>query len=95
MFWRKKKEPTLVEQTVTAIDRVTTEVNDLREERGMALSSFRDTANWLAKINEDLESKAALCGSMISQLQAAQENISKQAEDNDRVRGKILEIIGE
>lgn len=95
MFRRKKKEPTLVEQTVTAIDRVTTEVNDLREERVMALSSFRDTANWLAKINEDLDSKAALCGSMIGQLQAAQESITRQVEDNDKVRMKILDIIGE
>lgn len=95
MIWRKKKEPTLTEQAVTAIDRLSTEVSDLRDERGLALSSFRETANWLAQINDELGEKAALCGSLIAQLTREQGKISQQCEDNDKVRCKILDIIGE
>lgn len=95
MFWRKKKEPTLTEQAVTAADRITGEIADLWGERACALSSFRETANWLAEINSELEEKAALCGSLMAQLTRAQQEISRQCEDNDKVRGKILDIIGE
>ena len=95
MFWRKKKQPTLTEQAVAAADRVAGEIQDLWEERGHALSCFRDTANWLAEINDELGEKAALCGSLIAQLTRAQESISKQCEENDKVRGKILDIIGD
>lgn len=95
MFWHKKKEPTLVEQAVSAVDRIHVEIADLREERIDALSSFRDTANWLGEINEELGQKSALCGTLMAQLTAAQDAISQQVSDNDAVRCKILDIIGE
>ena len=94
MFWRKKK-PTLTEQAVTALDDIVYHIEKLKLEREFALSSFRETADKLAMINDDLGEKAALCGSLVAQLGRAQESISKQCEDNDRVRCKILDIIGE
>ena len=94
MIWRKKK-PTLAEQAVTAMDNIEFEVERLHLEREFTLSSFRDAANRLAQINDELGEKAALCGSLIAQLTRAQESISQQCEDNDKVRGKILDIIGE
>ena len=95
MLWRKKKEPTLVEQAVGAVDRIQTEVNDLHEERMSALSTFRETANWLAEINGDLCQRIDLCETLTSQLHTAVDNMSKQVADNDKVRDKILDIIGE
>ena len=95
MFWRKKKEPTLTEQAVAAVDNIGFEIEKLHLEREFALNGFRETANWLAQINDELGEKAALCGSLVAQLNRAQENISKQCEDNDKVRCKILDIIGE
>ena len=94
MIWRKKK-PTLAEQAVTAMDNIGFEVERLHLEREFTLSSFRDTANRLAQINDELGEKAALCGSLIAQLTREQGKISQQCEDNDKVRGKILDIIGE
>ena len=94
MIWRKKK-PTLAEQAVTAMDNIGFEVERLHLEREFTLASFRDAANRLAQINDELGEKAALCGSLMAQLTRAQQEISRQCEDNDKVRGKILDIIGE
>lgn len=94
MIWRKKK-PTLAEQAVTAVDNIEFEVERLHLEREFTLSSFRDAANRLAQINDELGEKAALCGSLIAQLTREQGSISQQCEANDKVRGKILDIIGE
>lgn len=95
MFWHKKKEPTLVEQAVSAVDRIHVEIADLREERIDALSSFRDTANWLGEINEELAEKQSLIDSLEAQLAQAQGSINQQISDNEKVRAKILGIIGE
>ena len=95
MFWQKKKEPTLAEQTTEAVDRLSIEVGDLHFERLDALSTFRETANWLAQINEDLGQKSALCGTLMAQMARVQEHISQEVADNDKVRMKILDIIGE
>lgn len=95
MFWSKKKEPTLVEQAVSAVDRIHTEIADLQEERGDALSSFRDNANWLGEINVELCQKHELCETLESQLRDALADIGKQIAANNKVRAKILDIIGE
>ena len=95
MFWHKKKEPTLVEQAVSAVDRIHVEIADLREERIDALSSFRDTANWLGEINAELCQKSELCETLVSQLEDALSSMGRQINDNDKVRAKILDIIGE
>ena len=95
MFWRKKEEPTLVEQAVSAVDRIQLEVSDLREERVCALSTFRETANWLGEINEELCQKIDLCETLSSQLHTVMSDMSKQVADNDKVRDKILDIIGD
>lgn len=95
MFWSKKKEPTLVEQAVSAVDRIHVEIADLREERIDALSSFRDTANWLGEINVELAEKQSLIDSLEAQLAQAQGSINQQISDNEKVRAKILDIIGE
>ena len=95
MFWSKKKTPTLSEQAVTALDRIHAEITDLREERGIALSSFRDTANWLAEINADLTEKHKLCSSLITQMELDRLAIEHQISDNQKVQAKILDIIGE
>lgn len=94
-FWKKKPEPTLTEQTVSAVDRLACEVEELRHDRMNALSCFRCTADWLSSINAELGEKSALCGTLIAQLQRQQEHISQQVSDNEKVRGKILDIIGE
>ena len=91
-FWKTR---TLTEMTVSAVDQIAEDVADLYGERQDALSCFRCTAERLQKINDQLDEKSALCGSLIGQLKAAQESVAQQVSDNEKVREKILEIIGE
>ncbi len=90
-----KSKQSLTDQAVTAVDRITGEVMDLHDQREDVLGCFRCTAERLSELNAELSEKTALCGVLIAQLTQAQENISQQVQDNEKVRGKILDIIGE
>ena len=94
-FWHWKKEPTLAEQAVSAVDRISQDIDELRSEREMTLSCFRCAADSLRDINQELGLKSALCGTLIAQLQREQTGIAQQVSDNEKVRAKILDIIGE
>lgn len=94
-MFRHKKKPTLVEQAVTAMDRIHTEIADLHEERCAALECFSCTANRLAEINAELTEKHKLCDSLSTQLELERLTIEHQIEYNQKVQGKILDIIGE
>ena len=90
---RKKKEPTLTEQAIAAVDRVTGEILELRNEADMATDHLRKAVNWLSDINQDLGTKSALCGTLIAQLTRAQGDISAQCERNDTVKSALLDIL--
>ena len=90
---RKKKTPTLTEQAITAVDRISSEIADLREEGVMATDHLRKAVNWLSDINQDLGAKSALCGTLIAQLTRAQGEISQQCEANDTVKSALLDIL--
>ena len=94
-FWHRKSEPTLAEQAVSAVDRISQDICDLWEERNATLNCFRCAAESLRDINQELGVKSALCGTLIAQLQREQAGITQQVSDNEKVRGKILDIIGE
>lgn len=94
-FWHRKSEPTLAEQAVIAVDRISQDICDLWEERNATLNCFRCAAESLRDINQELGVKSALCGTLIAQLQREQAGITQQVSDNEKVRGKILDIIGE
>ena len=94
-FWHRKSEPTLAEQAVSAVDRISQDISDLRADRDDTLSCFRCAAESLRDINEELGEKSALCGTLIAQLQREQADITQQVSDNEKVRTKILDIIGE
>ena len=89
------KQMTLTEQAVTAVDRISGDIADLQAQREDVLGCFRCTAERLGQLNEELGEKTALCGTLIAQLTRAQEDISKQVQGNEKVRGKILDIIGQ
>lgn len=89
------KQMTLTEQAVTVVDRISGGIADLQAQREDVLGCFRSTAERLGQLNEELGEKTALCGTLIAQLTQAQEGISKQIQDNEKARGKILDIIGQ
>ena len=93
--WHGKKEPTLAEQAVSAVDRISQDVDELRSEREMTLGCFRCAADSLRDINEELGEKSALCGTRIAQWQREQAGSTQQVSGNEEVRAKILDIIAE
>lgn len=93
-FW-KRTEPTLAEQAVTAVDRISADIVKLHQERQDALGCLHCMAKRLGEINAQLGEKSALCGILIAQLSREQESIAQRVSDNEKVRAKILDIIGE
>lgn len=77
------------------MERLVNDINCLQTDREDALSSFRMTANNLADINIHLNQKIQFFDGIVEQI-AAQSKMAKQmVADNEAVRGKILDIIGE
>ena len=91
-FW---KTLSLTDQAVAAVDRIEEDIEFLRADKEDALSAFRSTADRLDCINQQLCEKTALCGTLIAQLSRTQDSINQQVSDNEKVRAKILDIIGE
>ena len=89
MFWRRKRNPTLTDVTVTAIDQVSTEVADLQEERRHALTTLNAVQEWLGEVNRELSAHHTLCDTLIRQLGGIQTDIETQIDAN----GKTLEGI--
>lgn len=77
------------------MEKLVNDINCLQNDREDALSSFRMTANNLADINVHLNEKIQFFDGIVEQI-AAQSKMAKQmVADNEAVRGKILDIIGE
>ena len=89
------KTLSLTDQAVAAVDRIEEDIEFLRADKEDALSSFRSTADRLDCINQQLCEKTSLCGTLIAQLSRTQDSITQQVSDNEKVRAKILDIIGE
>lgn len=82
-------------QPMAAVERIRGDVEKLNTRRNNLLADFRHTADGLLQCNEELTAKTALCEELVTQLIESQECMKNQIDDNDRVRAKILDIIGE
>lgn len=76
-------------------DRLYSDITDLKTMKDNALSSFRAVANNLGGINENLKDKVDKLESLISFAKEEKGVAEKMISDNDAVRKKILDIIGE
>ena len=94
-IFKKKPHESTENITITAMEKLVNDINCLQNDREDALSSFRMTANNLADINVHLNQKIQFFDDIVEQI-AAQSKMAKQmVADNEAVRGKILDIIGE
>lgn len=94
-IFKKKPYKSTENITITAMERLINDINCLQNDREDALSSFRMTANNLADINIHLNQKIQFFDGIVEQI-AAQSKMAKQmVADNEAVREKILDIIGE
>lgn len=99
MFKKKNITPVQIETTeqivARAIDNLAADLCSLTALKDNALSVFRNTANKLSDINEKLEGKINIINGIIENCTSEKENAEKIVADNEAVRKKILEIIGE
>lgn len=95
----KKAEPVVVKTTQEVIDdavnRLSADITDLTLMKNDALSSFRITANTLGGINETLKDKVDKLQSLILFATGEKDNVEKMISDNEAVRQKIIDIIGD
>ena len=80
--------------TVTAVDRLITDISILTDSRDSTLSTFRNAADRLEAINDALADKVDLCQTMVAQLNRLSGDVQQQIADNEKVRANILAIIG-
>lgn len=84
------------EQIVSlATNRLAEDITTLATRRDSALSIFRQTANSLGTINNELTEKITQLDAMTTFLASQRDSASQQIADNEAVRSRILEILGD
>lgn len=94
-IFKKKVHKSTEKITITAMEQLVNDINCLQNDREDALSSFRMTANNLADINMHLNQKIQFFDGIVEQITAQSQMAKQMVADNDAVRNKILDIIGE
>lgn len=78
-----------------AVDKISDDISNLSAKKEYAISVFRSTADQLASINSEMENKMSELDTLATFIQHQKDVASKVVSDNESVRTKILEIIGE
>lgn len=79
----------------TATTKITGDISALSEKRENALSTFRATANELGTINDSLRERQNNLLELANFIQTQTDATGKMIADNEAVRSRILEIIGD
>ena len=90
-----RKVITTEEAIANATTHLAEDITALSARKDNALSTFRRTANELAAINDGLRIKQGNLQELAAFIQEQENATSKMMADNDAVRSRILEIIGE
>ena len=91
----KNKKLTTEQVLVTTTAQFAKDITNLTERRQTALSVFRSTAESLEVINADLAKSITNFDELTHFIAEQRAAASQMVSDNDKVRNKILEIIGE
>lgn len=78
-----------------ASDKIAGDISSLLGRKEMAVSSFRRTANDLTIINSALGEKKAVLSELKEFIETQEAQATQMIADNESVRAKILDIIGE
>ena len=89
------KVRTTEEAINAATDRLASDITTLADKRDVALSAFRQAATDLDNINSGLRDKINKLNDLAAFIDSQRSTASQIIEDNDKVRKRILEIIGE
>ena len=85
----------MADQIKVAMSKITGDIDDLSKKRSNALGVFRETAIELGEINETLHDRVNQLDVLSAFIADERKSAGKMIEDNDRVKARILEIIGE
>lgn len=91
----KKKIQTMEEVFNSALVKLDTDLHTIQAEKDATLSIFRQTATKLENINHRLGTTVDNIENLIDYAQRSKNDITKMMSDNEAVRSKIIEIIGE
>lgn len=89
------KVRTTEEAINAATDRLASDITTLAGRRDVALSAFRQAAIDLDNINSRLRDKISKFNDLAAFIDSQRSTASQIIEDNDKVRKRILDIIGE
>ena len=78
-----------------ATDKLASDVTELSAKRNVALSAFRQAATDLDNVNCGLRDKISKFDDLAKFIDSQRSTASQIIEDNDAVRKRILDIIGE
>lgn len=90
-----KKVKTMEEVFSSALTKLDTDLHTIQAEKDAALGIFRQTATNLANINQRLGTTVDNIENLIDYAQRSKDDVTKMMTDNEAVRAKIIEIIGE
>lgn len=88
---KRSTEQVLTETT----SQLAKDISGLSDRRQTALGIFRDTAENLAAINEDLAKSITDFDNLTKFIAEQRQSAEQMVSNNDKVRNKILEILGE
>lgn len=89
---RKKSTEQVLTETTSQLAK---DIAGLSDRRRIALGIFRDTAENLAAINEDLNKSITNFDNLTKFIMEQKLSAEQMVSDNDKVRNKILEILGD
>lgn len=98
MFNSRNNNATSTDLTATVqqgVRALTMKQERLSARRDMALSAFRDTANELAEVNTGLAETVKVASEMATFFNGEMNKANQAIHDNDAIRQRILDIIGE
>lgn len=90
-----KKNVTTEQIVETAMAKISDNITTLGVRRDNALSVFRQTANDLGVINSNLSQNIQEMNRLAQFVNAGIDSATQMVADNEAVRARILEIIGE
>lgn len=95
MFKSTQITPTTEKVIEMATSTLAGDINGLSAQRECALSAFRQTATDLDNINSGLRQKLGNLEALTAFINEQSELANQMIGDNDKVRTRILDIIGE
>ncbi len=92
---RQQQVQTTEQIVQNATTKISSDISTLSARKNNALNVFRQTANELAAVNEGLSKSLDNLSGLQAFINEQSAATTKMMEDNDSVRARILEIIGE